>query len=129
MGDPHLTRRKRFTKPTAPPGDFIDTANVYTGGTSEKFVGDLVAGHREEMVIATKYTNAAPGSDANAGGNHRNLMQSVKASLRRLSIDLVLAQLVFDAEVIQSSHRVRLDHSIGPHLRFTNASPLDAFLG
>ena len=53
-------------------------------------MGDLVAGHREEMVIVTKYTNAAPGSDANAGGNHRtNMMQSVEARLRWLKTDYI----------------------------------------
>lgn len=71
-------------------GNFIDTANMYTQGTSEKFVGELTQGHRQEMVIATKYTNAMPGSDANAGGNHRkNMMQAVEASLKRLKTDYI----------------------------------------
>lgn len=66
-------------------GNFIDTANVYTNGTSEQILGELVAGHRDEIVLATKYTNAAPGKDPNASGNHRkNMMQAVEASLRRL---------------------------------------------
>ena len=56
-------------------GNFIDTANLYTGGTSECYVGEFIAGHREEVVVATKYTNAAPGKDANAGGNQRKNMQ------------------------------------------------------
>jgi hypothetical protein len=34
-------------------------------------VGEFMAGHREEMVVATKYTNAAPGRDVNAGGNQQ----------------------------------------------------------
>jgi aryl-alcohol dehydrogenase-like predicted oxidoreductase len=42
-------------------GNFIDTANIYTGGTSERFVGEFIAGHRDEVVLATKYTNAAGG--------------------------------------------------------------------
>ena len=56
-------------------GNFIDTANIYTNGSSEKLVGEFIAGHREEVVLATKYTNAVigfsgqPGTDANAGGN------------------------------------------------------------
>jgi aryl-alcohol dehydrogenase-like predicted oxidoreductase len=48
-------------------GNFIDTANVYTNGTSERFVGEFIHGHRESVVLATKYSNAAPGSDPNAG--------------------------------------------------------------
>jgi aryl-alcohol dehydrogenase-like predicted oxidoreductase len=42
------------------------------------------------MVLATKYTNAAPGTDPNAGGNHRkNMMQAVEASLKRLKTDYI----------------------------------------
>jgi aryl-alcohol dehydrogenase-like predicted oxidoreductase len=72
-------------------GNFIDTANIYTNGSSEKLVGEFIAGHREEVVVATKYTNAAsgftgqPGTDANAGGNQRkNMVQAVESSLKRL---------------------------------------------
>ena len=53
-------------------GNFIDTANVYTNGSSETQLGEFLEGHRQEVVLATKYTNAGPGTDANAGGNHRN---------------------------------------------------------
>lgn len=71
-------------------GNFIDTANLYTGGTSETFVGEFVRGHRKEMVIATKYSNALPGKDANAAGNHRkSMVQAVEASLRRLGTDYI----------------------------------------
>jgi aryl-alcohol dehydrogenase-like predicted oxidoreductase len=77
-------------------GNFIDTANIYTNGSSEKLVGEFVAGHREEVVVATKYTNAAagftgkPGTDANAGGNQRkNMVQAVEASLKRLGTDYI----------------------------------------
>src|SRR6202040_1864236 len=66
-------------------GNFTDTANFYTGGTSEKFVGEFIKGHRDSVVLATKYSNAAPGNDPNAAGNHRkNMMQAVEASLKRL---------------------------------------------
>ncbi len=71
-------------------GNFIDTANIYTNGTSETFLGDLMQGHRQEIVLATKYTNARPGNDANAAGNHRkNMMQSVEASVKRLKTDYI----------------------------------------
>jgi aryl-alcohol dehydrogenase-like predicted oxidoreductase len=69
-------------------GNFIDTANFYTGGTSEKFVGESIKGHRDSVVLATKYSNAAPGNDPNAAGSHRkSMMQSVEASLKRLQSD------------------------------------------
>jgi aryl-alcohol dehydrogenase-like predicted oxidoreductase len=71
-------------------GNFIDTADVYTNGTSEKLVGELVAGDRERFVLATKYTNSMPGNDPNAAGNHRkNMLQSLEASLKRLKVDYV----------------------------------------
>jgi aryl-alcohol dehydrogenase-like predicted oxidoreductase len=71
-------------------GNFIDTANVYTQGSSERFVGEFIAGHREEVVIATKYSNAQPGTDANAGGNQRkNMVQAVEASLKRLGTEYI----------------------------------------
>jgi aryl-alcohol dehydrogenase-like predicted oxidoreductase len=69
-------------------GNFIDTANIYTNGTSETFLGEFMQGHRDSVVLATKYTNAMPGTDPNAGGNHRkNMMQAVEASLKRLKTD------------------------------------------
>jgi aryl-alcohol dehydrogenase-like predicted oxidoreductase len=47
-------------------------------------------GHRESVVLATKYTNAAAGKDPNAAGNHRkSMMQSVEASLKRLQTDYI----------------------------------------
>jgi aryl-alcohol dehydrogenase-like predicted oxidoreductase len=71
-------------------GNFIDTANVYTNGTSERLLGEFMAGHRERIVLATKYTNAAPGNDPNAAGNHRkSMMQALEASLKRLKTDYI----------------------------------------
>ncbi|WP_150304803.1 aldo/keto reductase [Pseudomonas saliphila] len=72
-------------------GNFIDTANMYTGGESERIVGRLVAADRERFVISTKYTNALPGrSDPNAAGMHRkSLTQSLDASLQRLGVDYI----------------------------------------
>jgi aryl-alcohol dehydrogenase-like predicted oxidoreductase len=71
-------------------GNFIDTANFYTNGTSERFLGEFIQGHRESVVLATKYSNAAPGNDPNAAGNHRkSMMQAVEASLKRLQTDYI----------------------------------------
>jgi aryl-alcohol dehydrogenase-like predicted oxidoreductase len=41
-------------------GNFIDTANVYTNGTSEKLLGEFMTGHRDRIVLATKYTIPRP---------------------------------------------------------------------
>ena len=71
-------------------GNFVDTANIYTNGASESFLGEFLRGHRESVVLATKYTNAAPGTDPNAAGNHRkNMVQAVEASLKRLQTDYI----------------------------------------
>jgi len=71
-------------------GNFIDTANLYTNGASESFLGEFMEGHRESVVLATKYTNAAPGTDPNAAGNQRkNMVQAVEASLKRLQTDYI----------------------------------------
>jgi aryl-alcohol dehydrogenase-like predicted oxidoreductase len=71
-------------------GNFIDTANVYTNGTSESLLGTFLQGRRDSAVLATKYTNAMPGTDPNAAGNHRkNMLRSVEASLKRLRTDYI----------------------------------------
>jgi len=71
-------------------GNFIDSANIYTDGTSESLLGEFMNGHRQSMVLATKYGNATPGNDPNAAGNHRKSMtQAVEASLQRLRTDYI----------------------------------------
>ncbi len=74
-------------------GNFIDTANNYQNGTSEKYVGEFIPPEREKFVLASKYTLTTNSSDPNASGSHRkNLIQSVESSLKRLNtkyIDLL----------------------------------------
>ncbi len=72
-------------------GNFIDTANQYTNGTSERFVGEFAADRRERLVIATKYTMMTRPGDPNAGGNHRkSMVRSVEESLKRLKIQEIM---------------------------------------
>lgn len=69
-------------------GNFIDTADIYTDGTSETILGELLDGRRESFVLASKYTCATRKGDVNAAGNHRkNLVRSVEESLGRLRTD------------------------------------------
>jgi aryl-alcohol dehydrogenase-like predicted oxidoreductase len=71
-------------------GNFFDTANeIYSDGRSEEILGRLVKGHRNEAVIASKYSFHVPGSrNPNIAGNQRkSLKRSVEASLRRLGTD------------------------------------------
>ena len=71
-------------------GNFVDTANRYTNGTAEQYVGEFVAGERDHFVVATKYTLSRHDNDANASGNHRkSLVESLEISLRRLRTDYV----------------------------------------
>src|SRR3989442_778438 len=71
-------------------GNFLDTANRYTNGTSERIVGEIVASDRARFVIGTKYTLFSRRDDPNASGNHRkNMIRSLEASLERLGTDYV----------------------------------------
>jgi len=80
--------KKVFDVFTNAGGNFIDTANRYTEGTSEKFVGNFISSDREHFVVATKYTLHTRKGDPNFSGNHRkNMMHSLEASLKRLNTD------------------------------------------
>jgi aryl-alcohol dehydrogenase-like predicted oxidoreductase len=71
-------------------GNFVDTANNYTDGTSEKFIGEFTKADRDHFVIATKYTLNEFATDPNFGGNHRkNMRRSVEGSLKRLDTDYI----------------------------------------
>jgi aryl-alcohol dehydrogenase-like predicted oxidoreductase len=89
-GAPLDTSRRIFDLYADAGGNFIDTANKYTNGSSETFLGELLAGRRDEFVIGTKYTLQTRAGDPNTAGNHRkNLVQSLDASLKRLRTDHV----------------------------------------
>jgi aryl-alcohol dehydrogenase-like predicted oxidoreductase len=89
-GSPRSEAQKVYDSYREAGGNFIDTANFYTNGTSEQFLGEFMQGDRQSVVLATKYSNAAPGKDPNAAGNHRKSMtQAVEASLKRLQTDYI----------------------------------------
>jgi len=82
--------KKVFDAFTNAGGNFIDTANRYTEGTSEKFVGEFISSDRDHFVVATKYTLYTRKDDPNFSGNHRkNMMRSLDESLKRLSTDYI----------------------------------------
>jgi len=71
-------------------GNFIDTANRYTEGTSEKYVGEFISSDRERFVLATKYTLFTRRDDVCASGNNRkSMIQSLEQSLKRLGTDYI----------------------------------------
>jgi len=69
--------------------NFIDTANVYTGGQSEEVVGRAVKGRRDRIVIATKAGRPMGDAPHQHGLSRRHLTEALDASLRRLGIDYV----------------------------------------
>lgn len=71
-------------------GNFIDTADYYTNGASERMLGESLQGRRDRFVLATKYTMQTQPGDLNSAGNHRkNLVTSLEASLGRLQTDYI----------------------------------------
>lgn len=69
--------------------NFVDTADMYSEGVSEEIVGRLIAGHRDDIVLASKaYFPIA--DDINARGlSRRYLTRAVEASLGRLRTDRI----------------------------------------
>jgi aryl-alcohol dehydrogenase-like predicted oxidoreductase len=71
-------------------GNFVDTSNAYTNGSSERILGELIAADRDRWVVSSKYALNTRPMDPNSGGGHRkNLVQSLEASLRRLATDYI----------------------------------------
>ena len=70
-------------------GNFIDTSDVYTGGTSERYVGEMIASDRDHWVVATKFGSSFAGDPLQAGNSRRHMVRAVEASLRRLNTDYI----------------------------------------
>jgi aryl-alcohol dehydrogenase-like predicted oxidoreductase len=72
-------------------GNFLDTANFYKSGSSEKIIGEFMSQRdRDYFVLATKYTLFDNKTNPNASGNNRkNMMRSVEESLKRLHTDFI----------------------------------------
>lgn len=74
-------------------GNFLDTANVYTKGHSEKIIGDFIKQEklrRDQLVIATKFYGSMFSGDPNGGGASRKAIHAqVDLSLKRLQTDYI----------------------------------------
>jgi aryl-alcohol dehydrogenase-like predicted oxidoreductase len=69
--------------------NFVDTADMYSGGESERIVGRALKGRRDDVVLATKFHNPM-GPDLNHRGNSRRwIVRAVEDSLRRLDTDWI----------------------------------------
>ena len=70
--------------------NFIDTADVYSGGTSEEIVGKAIEGRRDDVFLATKFFMPMNPDDPNqSGGSRRWIIREVENSLRRLNTDYI----------------------------------------
>ena len=69
--------------------NFIDTADVYSGGESEVIVGKAIKGRRDDLVIATKVHGAMGGDPNRAGNSRRWIIRACEESLRRLDTDYI----------------------------------------
>ena len=69
--------------------NFIDTADIYSKGESEEIVGKAIAGRRDELIVATKFS-IAMGRNPNCQGTSRRwIIEACEQSLRRLGTDYI----------------------------------------
>jgi aryl-alcohol dehydrogenase-like predicted oxidoreductase len=91
-GSEEAQAREIFDRYVDQGGNFVDTANLYTGGKSEQMVGKFISEKqlRDKIVLATKFTFNTEQGNPNTGGNgRRNIYQALEASLRRLQTDYI----------------------------------------
>jgi aryl-alcohol dehydrogenase-like predicted oxidoreductase len=69
--------------------NLIDTADVYSHGESEQIVGEAIEARRDEVVLATKFSNPMGDSPNQRGGSRRWITAAVEGSLRRLGTDYI----------------------------------------
>jgi aryl-alcohol dehydrogenase-like predicted oxidoreductase len=67
----------------------LDTADVYGNSDSEAFLGEVLKGRREQVVLATKFGSFLGGIEAERRGSRRYIRRAVEASLRRLQTDYI----------------------------------------
>ena len=69
-------------------GNFVDTANNYNDGSSERMLGRFIAGERDHIVLASKFTFTGDATNPNSSGSTRKSLRiNVEESLRRLGTD------------------------------------------
>ena len=69
--------------------NLIDTADVYSRGESEQIVGEAIEGRRDEVILATKFSNPMGESPNERGGSRRWIIRAAEDSLRRLNTDYI----------------------------------------
>ena len=69
--------------------NFVDTADVYSGGVSEEIVGEALKGRRDDVVLATKFFMPMDDQPNHSGGSRKWIMRAIEDSLRRLGTDYI----------------------------------------
>jgi aryl-alcohol dehydrogenase-like predicted oxidoreductase len=69
--------------------NLIDTADVYSGGLSEEIVGEVLAGRRDDVLVATKVRFSMGDGPNDAGLSRHHMIRACEASLRRLRTDYI----------------------------------------
>lgn len=89
MGTDFDETKKIFDTFLSRGGNFIDTANIYTKGTSEKFLAELIQEERQNLVLASKFSLSESGKINQAGNHRKNMIQSIDLSLKNLKTDYI----------------------------------------
>ena len=69
--------------------NFFDTADVYSKGVSEEYLGAAIKGLRDRVVLATKVRHRMGDEPNDEGTSRYHIMNAVEASLRRLGTDRI----------------------------------------
>lgn len=67
--------------------NFLDTANCYRDGLSERIVGKAIRGRRDEFVVASKVGTPMPSDRSNGGLSRTAILRSIEQTLKRLGTD------------------------------------------
>jgi aryl-alcohol dehydrogenase-like predicted oxidoreductase len=81
--------RRIFDAFAAAGGTFLDTADHYADGASERLLGEFLVGDRDRFVVSTKWSVSRFGGLQGSGNGRRNMMRAVEDSLRRLGTDRI----------------------------------------
>jgi aryl-alcohol dehydrogenase-like predicted oxidoreductase len=83
--------RRMFDAYIAAGGNFLDTSDSYQFGESEALLGEFMGPIRDDLVLATKYTQSADqkGSLSITGNSRKAMVRSLEQSLRRLMTDRI----------------------------------------
>jgi aryl-alcohol dehydrogenase-like predicted oxidoreductase len=110
--------------------NFIDTADIYQDGRSEKFIGQALAGKRSGVLLATKVYGEVGEGPNDRGASRHHIMQGVEDSLRRLGTDTIdLYQIhVWDEDTpIEETLRALDDLVHAGKVRYIGASNFSAW--